>query len=52
MHTGMLYPLLVCTIGFTLLFAALVLAQVRAAVMERRLRQGQLAQARRQEGGA
>jgi heme exporter protein C len=52
MHVDMLYPLLVCALGFTLLFAALVLARVRAAVMEKRLRQMQLAQARRQEGAA
>lgn len=47
MHVDILYPLLVCTLGFSLAFAALVLARVRAAVMERRVRQLQLARARR-----
>jgi heme exporter protein C len=35
---GMLWPLLFSTIGFTLAFAAIVTARVRAAVMERRIR--------------
>ncbi|MFC3125000.1 heme ABC transporter permease [Pseudoroseomonas globiformis] len=52
MHMDMLYPLLTCAMGFSLLFAALVLARVRAGVMERRLRQAQLAQARGQESAA
>ncbi|WP_408889033.1 heme ABC transporter permease [Teichococcus coralli] len=52
MHVDMLYPLLACTVGFTLAFAALVLARTRAAVMEKRVRQLQLAQARRHEVGA
>ncbi|WP_248667959.1 heme ABC transporter permease [Roseomonas acroporae] len=47
LHVGMLYPLLVCALGFTLAFAALVLARTRAAVMERRIRALQLAAARR-----
>ncbi|HEY8288733.1 MAG TPA: heme ABC transporter permease [Acetobacteraceae bacterium] len=38
MYIGMLWPLLVCTIGYTLCFAALVIARTRAAVMERRIR--------------
>ena len=45
MHTDMLLPLLVCAIGFTLTFAAIVLARLRAAVMERRIRGLLLAQA-------
>ncbi len=45
MHTDMLWPLLVCAIGFTLTFAAIVLARLRAAVMERRIRGLLLAQA-------
>lgn len=52
MHVDILYPLLTCALGFTLLFAALVLARTRAAVMERRVRQLQLAQARRHEAPA
>jgi putative effector of murein hydrolase LrgA (UPF0299 family) len=39
-------------IGFTLLFAALVLARVRAGVMERRIRGLELARARRAEAPA
>ena len=38
MALSMLWPLLVCTIGYTLVFAALVVARLRAAVMERRIR--------------
>ena len=38
MALSMLWPLLVCTIGYTLVFAALVVARTRAAVMERRIR--------------
>ena len=38
MHVDILYPLLVCALGFTLAFAAVVLARTRAAVMERRVR--------------
>ncbi|MDB5369686.1 MAG: heme transporter [Roseomonas sp.] len=51
LHVDLLYPLLACALGFTLLFAALVLARTRAAVMEKRIRQLQLAQARRRDGG-
>ncbi|MDB5411752.1 MAG: heme transporter [Rubritepida sp.] len=47
MHVDMLYPLLVCTLGFTLAFMAVVLAATRAAVMERRVRALQMAAARR-----
>ncbi len=52
MHVDILYPLLVCALGFTLLFAAVVLARTRAAVMERRVRALQLARARIEEGAA
>ncbi len=52
LHVDILYPLLVCAIGFSLLFGALVVARTRAAVMEKRIRQLQLAQARRREGVA
>jgi len=38
LHVDMLWPLLTCTIGYTLCFAAIILARTRAAVMERRLR--------------
>jgi heme exporter protein C len=38
MFMGMLWPLLLCALGFTLGFAAIVLARTRAAVMERRIR--------------
>ncbi len=49
LHVDILYPLLVCALGFTLAFAALVLARTRAAVMERRIRALQLAAAQRAE---
>lgn len=52
MHVDMLYPLLICTTGFSLLFAAVVLARTRAAVMERRVRALQLARARREDAPA
>ncbi len=38
MALSMLWPLLVCTVGFMLVFAAIVVARLRAAVMERRIR--------------
>ena len=38
MSVDMLWPLLVCAIGYTLTFAAIVVARTRAAVMERRIR--------------
>jgi heme exporter protein C len=46
MYVGMLWPLLLCTIGFTLGFAAIVTARLRAAVMERRIRGLLMARAR------
>jgi len=47
--SSMLWPLLVCTIGYTLLFAALSVGRMRAAVMERRIRGLLMARARRAE---
>ena len=38
MAPEMLWPLLLCAIGYTLCFAAIVIARTRAAVMERRIR--------------
>jgi len=38
MYVGMLWPLLFAALGYTLGFAAIVLARTRAAVMERRIR--------------
>ena len=38
MYYGMLWPLLLAAAGYTLAFAAIVLARTRAAVMERRIR--------------
>ena len=38
MSLGMLWPLLFAALGYTLVFAATVLARTRAAVMERRIR--------------
>jgi heme exporter protein C len=38
MYIGMLLPLFVTAIGYGLVFAAIVVAQLRAAVMERRVR--------------
>jgi heme exporter protein C len=38
MHWDMLWPLLVCALGYSLLFGAIVTARTRAAVMERRVR--------------
>jgi heme exporter protein C len=48
----MLGPLLACSIGFTLLFATVVLARTRAAVMERRVRALEGARARRLDARA
>jgi len=45
MHLGMLWPLLVCVLGFSLSFASIVIARLRAAVMERRIRALLLAKA-------
>ena len=47
LHVGMLWPLLACALGFTLAFAAIVVARTRAAVMERRIRGLLMAQAER-----
>ena len=52
MASTMLWPLLVCAIGFTLTFAAIVVARLRAAVMERRIRGLLLASAQRLEASA
>jgi len=38
MDPALLWPLLISAIGFTLVFAAVVIARLRAAVMERRIR--------------
>ena len=38
MHKDMLMPLLACTLGASFAFAAIVVARLRAAVMERRVR--------------
>jgi heme exporter protein C len=35
---SMLWPLLVCTLGYSFVFAAIAVARMRAAVMERRIR--------------
>ncbi|WP_426956148.1 heme ABC transporter permease [Muricoccus radiodurans] len=46
MHASMLWPLLVCAVGFSLLFGTVVVARARAAVMERRVEALELARAR------
>ncbi len=38
MHLSMLWPLLAASIGYACLFGAIVIARIRAAVLERRLR--------------
>ena len=38
MYVGMLWPLGLCALGFTAAFAAIILARLRASVMERRIR--------------
>ena len=38
MDVGMLWPLLLCALGFSFGFTAIVIARTRAAVMERRIR--------------
>lgn len=48
MYLGMLWPLFVTAIGYTLVFAAIVLARTRAAVMERRIRGLLMAKASRE----
>jgi heme exporter protein C len=50
MYITMLWPLFVTALGFTFLFAAIVVARLRAAVMERRIRG--LLMARAAEGEA
>ena len=45
MYIGMLWPLFLAAIGYTLVFAAIVLACTRASVMERRIRALLLAKA-------
>ncbi len=52
MATTMLWPLLACAVGFTLVFAAIVVARLRAAVMERRIRGLLLASAERHGAAA
>lgn len=52
MPASMLDPLLVSAFGMTLLFAAIVLLRLRAAVMERRVRALLQARLRRLEGAA
>jgi heme exporter protein C len=52
LHVDILYPLLTCALGFTLLFGALVLARTRSAVMERRIRALEMAEARRLDAEA
>jgi heme exporter protein C len=48
MALSMLWPLFVCALGYTLLFAAIVLMRTRAAVMERRIRGLLMAKASRE----
>jgi heme exporter protein C len=48
MALSMLWPLFVCALGYTLVFAAIVLARTRAAVMERRIRGLLMAKASRE----
>jgi len=50
MYVGMLWPLLLCALGFSFGFSAIVIARLRAAVMERRIRG--LLMARAQEADA
>jgi heme exporter protein C len=49
MYLGMLWPLGFSTLGYSLAFAAIVLARTRAAVMERRIRGLLMARASSQE---
>jgi heme exporter protein C len=48
MYIGMLWPLLISALGYTLCFAAIVVARTRAAVMERRIRGLLMARASRE----
>ncbi len=50
MYVGMLWPLLFTTLGYTLGFAAIVTARLRASVMERRIRALLTARAMEAEG--
>jgi heme exporter protein C len=50
MYIGMLYPLAICALGFSLGFAAIVVARMRAAVMERRIRGLLMARAQEHTG--
>ncbi len=50
MYLGMLWPLALTALGYTLVFAALVTARTRAAVMERRIRALLMAAAAREDG--
>ena len=52
MYIGMLWPLAFTTLGYTLAFAALVLARARAAIMERRIRGILIARASTQDSAA
>ena len=52
MYIGMLWPLVFTTLGYTLAFAALVLARARAAIMERRIRGILIARASTQDSAA
>jgi heme exporter protein C len=49
MYLGMLWPLFLAALGYTLAFAAIVTARTRAAVMERRVRGLLMAKAARAE---
>jgi len=45
LYIGMLWPLLLSAVGYSLVFAAIVLVRIRAAVMERRIRALMMARA-------
>lgn len=52
LHVDILYPLLACTVGLSLLFAALLLSRTRSAILERRVQSLRLARARRLDAEA
>jgi heme exporter protein C len=52
MFLGMLWPLFISAIGFTFAFAAIVIARLAAAVMERRIRGLMLARAQEERAAA
>jgi heme exporter protein C len=52
MPSSMLDPLLLCTLGFNLTFGAIVLARIRAAVIEQRIRAQLMARASSSAGDA